>query len=81
MPNKEFEIIGNIFKLILDITLKEKTEEDYRIINLIIILSQTFYINKDGKKYYISEQLKGHNIFSNLDFLLKYINFFINEEI
>lgn len=81
MPNKEFEIIGNIFKLILDITLKEKTEEDYRIINLIIVLSQTFYINKDGKKYYISEQLKGHNIFSNLDFLLKYINFFINEEI
>ena len=45
IPEREYEIIGNIFKLILDCISKEKTEEDYSIIKLLIILSQTFYIN------------------------------------
>ena len=81
MPNREFEIIVNLFKIIIDTTLKEKIEDDYEIINLIIILSQTFYINKEGKKYYISEELRGHNIFSDLDFLLKYVKYYINVEI
>ena len=81
MPNREFEIIVNLFKIIVDTTLKEKIEDDYEIINLIIILSQTFYINKEGKKYYINEELRGHNIFSDLDFLLKYVKYYINVEI
>jgi hypothetical protein len=35
IPEREYEIIGNIFKLILDCISKEKTEEDYSIIKLI----------------------------------------------
>ena len=80
IPEREYEIIGNIFKLILDCISKEKTEEDYSIIKLLIILSQTFYINKEGKKNYISERLKGNKFFSETDFT-DYIRSCIKKEL
>ena len=63
IPDREYEIIGNIFILILDSISIEKTEEDYSIIKYLMILSQTFYNNKEGKKNYLSEKLKGNKIF------------------
>ena len=52
MPQKEFDLISNLFLLILDFILKEKKDEDFPILKLIIILSQTFFVNKDNQKYY-----------------------------
>ena len=81
IPEREYEIIGNIFKLILDCISKEKTEEDYSIIKLLIILSQTFYINKEGKKNYISERLKGNKSFSETESFTDYIRSCIKKEL
>ena len=81
IPEREYEIIGNIFKLILDCISKEKTQEDYSIIKLLIILSQTFYINKEGKKNYISERLKGNKFFSETESFTDYIRSCIKKEL
>ena len=80
MPEKEFDLISNLFCLILDFILKEKKEEDFLILKLIAILSQTFFVNKDNKKYYLNHKLKGHKLFDDIDFLYQYIKFIISEQ-
>ena len=79
MPEREFEIIGNFFMEITDILLNEKNE-DFQIFILIIILSQTFYVDKEGKKFYLFNKLKGHKIFSQIDYIKKYLDFSLNED-
>lgn len=81
MPQKEFDLISNLFLLILDFILKEKKDEDFPILKLIIILSQTFFVNKDNQKYYLNQKLKGHKLFDEIDFLYQYIKCIINEEV
>ena len=81
MPEREFELTSNFLKLILDCILKQQTEKDNIIINLTIIMSQTFYLNKNGEKYYLSNELKGHKLFRDLDFIKKYLHYYIKEEL
>jgi len=81
MPQKEFDLISNLFLLILNFILKEKKDEDFPILKLIIILSQTFFVNKDNQKYYLNHKLKGHKLFDEIDFLYQYIKNIINEEV
>ena len=69
MPQKEFEIIGNFFKLIADYTDEEKDVESIRF---LIILSQTFYFledknNKKDKKYLLV-YIRDHKFFSDKKF-------------
>ena len=47
----------------------------------LLILSQTFYMDKDGQKYYIQKELKGNKLFNEKECMEKYIRFCINEEI
>ena len=44
-------------------------------------MSQTFYLNKNGEKYYLSNELKGHKLFRDLDFIKKYLHYYIKEEL
>ena len=82
MPQKEFEIIGNFFKLIADYTDEEKDVESIRF---LIILSQTFYFledknNKKDKKYLLV-YIRGHKFFSDKKFWKEYIENSIKGEI
>ena len=82
MPQKEFEIIGNFFKLIADYTDEEKDVESIRF---LIILSQTFYFledknNKKDKKYLLV-YIRGHKFFSDKQFWKEYIENSIKGEI
>ena len=79
MPEKEFDITGKLFLEIIDIILNGK-DKDFQAFKLITILSQTFYVNKDGKKIYLFNKLKGHKIFSQTDFIKQYLNYSLNEE-
>ena len=79
MPEKEFDITGKLFLEIIDIILSGK-DKDFQAFKLITILSQTFYVNKDGKKIYLFNKLKGHKIFSQTDFIKQYLNYSLNEE-
>lgn len=78
IPKKEFEIICRFFKIIAD---KISEERDNDSMKFMLILSQTFYMDKDGQKYYIQKELKGHKLFNEKECMEKYIRFCINEEI
>ena len=82
MPQKEFEIIGNFFKLIADYTDEEKDVESIRF---LIILSQTFYFLKDKNnkkdKKYLLVYIRGHKFFSDKQFWKEYIENSIKGEI
>ena len=77
-PKLEFEIVCRFFK---NMTEKMLEEKDNYSMKFIIILSQTFYIINDGKKYYIQKELQGHKIFKEKEFWANFIMFCINEEI
>ena len=62
---RAYNILINIFKLVADYLMKNN---DITIENLIIILSQTFYILKDGEKIYIQDNIKNHPLFKSVQF-------------
>jgi hypothetical protein len=82
MPQKEFEIIGNFFKLIADYVDEEKDVESTK---LLLILSQTFYLLKDENdkkdKQYLLVFIRGHKFFSDKKFWKEYIENSIKGEI
>jgi len=83
MPQKEFEIIGNFFKLIADY-IDEEEKKDIESTRFLLIISQTFYLqdesNKNGKKY-LQFYIKGHKLFSDKKFWKAYIENSLKEEI
>lgn len=81
MPEKEYNLTSKFFVLITDCIADDKeNEEDFETFKLLIILSETFYINKNGEKYYLIKDIRGHRLFSEIDYITKYLNFCINEE-
>ena len=82
MPQKEFEIIGNFFKIIADYIDEDKDVDSTRF---LIILSQTFYLLKDENnkkdKKYLQIFIKGHKFFSDKKFWKEYIENSIKVEI
>ena len=78
IPKREFDIISSYFKIIADIINGEKDMESAQF---LIVLSQTFYVNKEGEKYYIQNDLIGHALFNNKNFWVEYIENNINESI
>ena len=83
IPEKEYEIIVKFFKLMINMISeeKEKDENDILVTNFIIVLSQTFYVDKNGEKCYLINELKGNKIFEDKDYWEKYIKYHINEDI
>lgn len=79
MPEREFNITGKLFSEITDIISNGK-DVDFQLFKLIIILSQTFYVNKDGAKFYLFNKIKGHKIFSQVDFIKQYLDSSLKEE-
>jgi len=83
MPQKEYEIIGNFFKLIADY-INEEENKDIESTRFLLIISQTFYLqdenNKNNKKY-LQLYIKGHKLFSDKKFWKAYIENSLKEEI
>ena len=77
---REYELIGNYFLQIIDYIFEKKSEEDFELLNSTIILTQTFYVNKNGEKIYLFEKIKGHKIFFEVDYFIKYLKFDIKEK-
>ena len=81
MPEREFEITAKFFQEITDCIYDEREEDkDYNTLKLVIILSQTFYINRDGEKYYLIKKIRGHKLFNEINYIKKYLNYCIHEE-
>ena len=64
-PPKLYDIMIYIYNKTLSFLLTNPNRE---LEDLIIILSQTYYKKIDGKKIYISEDIKSHEIFKKIDF-------------
>ena len=73
-----FNIIKNIFNKCLDYLLIKKEK---KLKDLLIILSQTFYFTKDGKKIYFHQVIKDHDLFKKKEFWASHLKDNINEEI
>ena len=77
--NKEMiDFLGNILNYILD-----KAEETKNMNNVknCIILSQTFYYDNNGEKYYLLEKIKNHKWISKPEFWLDFGYFSVNIEL
>ena len=87
MPLETFEYMIQIFKVLSKyFYLDKKNEEDepaldLYLVKLVIILSQTFYCMKDGKKVYIQNELKNEKIYHSEEFWKKLLKMVIENEI
>ena len=78
LTERAFDIVKNIFSKAQDYLLKNR---DRAFADLIIILSQTFYIIKDGKKYFLQQAINCHELFKKEEFWYNYMEDTINSEI
>ena len=78
MTQGVFDIVTKIFKKTLDYILNKPVPE---LDGLVVILSQTFYIMKDGTKFYLQEAIKDHAIFKKQEFWEKQLKASIKKEI
>ena len=65
-----FEVIMYIFTKSLDYLLDNP---DYSLVDIMLILSQTYYKEINGEKIYIYERIKNHKLFVKIDFWEKLI--------
>ena len=78
LTERVFDIIINIFNIAQDYLLKNR---DRSFVDLIIILSQTFYIIKDEQKYFLQQAINGHELYKKEEFWKNYMEDTINSEI
>ena len=78
MTERAFNIAGNLFKFALDYLLMKM---DSKLEGLVIILSQTFFIKKEGEKFYLQYHIKEHPLFKKHEFWENHILENINQEI
>ena len=71
------DFLGSILNTILDEAEKTK---NYQNAKNCIILSQTFYCDYNGNKYYILEKIKNHKWLSNPDYWINYIDIMLEPE-
>lgn len=75
---KFYEIIIYIYNITQNLLMKSS---NYKLGNLMLILSQTFYKEVKGKKIYILEEIKSHELYKQIDFWKNIIIKQIDEEI
>ena len=78
IPDREFKILSEIFNKIVKII---ESDIDYDSAINIIILSQTYYIIKDGKKEYLQKEIMNNELFKSKKFWETYANYSITKEI
>ena len=78
IPEREFNIICDLFNKIAD---KIKKENDYDSLKNIIILSKTYYKLENNKKIYIQEIIKKNQLFKEKEVWEDYVNSSILKEV
>ena len=79
ISNDLFEILKRIFDKAADYLIDHNTNKD--LYNLLIILSQTFYIQKNGEKYFLQKELKKKEFFRSVKFWTDHVQEIIDEEL
>ena len=73
-----FVLIKKIFDKAADNLIKKDIQ---KMSNLLIILSQTFYIMKGNEKYYLQKELKNKKFFRTVEFWFNKLDIAISEEL
>ena len=72
------DLLGIILNEILEVSEKEKNYDNAKN---CIILSQTFFCEKNNEKYYLIEKIKGFKWLKSVDFWINFIDKMIEQEI
>ncbi len=79
LPEKKFNVIGNLLNTIFDNLLKDN---DLLSAKIGIILSQTYYIlDKNNKKIYLQNIIQNNPVFTKIEFWNLFIQYCIENEI
>jgi len=79
VSNDLFEIIKRTFDKAADYLIDHNTNKD--IYNLLIILSQTFYVQRGDEKYFLQKELKNKEFFRSAKFWSDHLQEIIDEEL
>ena len=76
---KAYKLLGELFSYIINVS---KTEKDYHCIEMVIILSKTYYILKDKKtKVYLQELIIDNTYFKVKEFWEELLIYSISKEV
>ncbi len=76
--HQDYALISKFFNVILD---KVKRDLDYHSAEMVIILSQTYFIEEGDKKKYIQENIKNNALLKDKAFWEEFLCYSINKEI
>ena len=80
LKSKNYKLLGNLFSYIVDQFKKDNT--DFHSMELIIILSQTYFMNNfNNQKEYLQLFIEDNEVFKSKNFWEKYTEYSINKEI
>ena len=78
LSNNEYQILGELFSSLIDISKKEK---DYHSVEMAIILSKTYYIMENKKKLYIQNLIQNNENFKEKSFWEELLIYSISKEV
>ena len=76
--DKDFILLSQLFNIITD---KIQQDADYHAAEMIIVLSQTYYIEEGTRKKYLQESFKENKTFKDKNFWEQFLCYSINKEI
>jgi thymidine kinase len=77
LNQREFNILGELFSYLIDISKKEK---DYHCVEMSIILSKTYYKLENDIKIYIQNLIKDNEYFKSNDFWEELLVYSVSKE-
>ena len=76
--DKDYILLSQLFNIISE---KIQKDADYRTAEMVIILSETYFIEEGTKKKYIQDSFKGNKVFKDKNFWEEFLCYSINKEI
>ena len=76
--DKDYILLSQLYNIICD---KIKKDSDYHAAEMVIVLSQTYYIEEGKKRKYLQESFKGNKLFKDKNFWEEFLCYSINKEI
>ncbi len=76
--DKDFILLSQLFNIITD---KIQQDADYHAAEMLIVLSQTYYIEEGTRKKYLQESFKENKVFKDKNFWEEFLCYSINKEI
>ena len=78
LKEKEYKLLGELFVYIINIS---KTDNDYHCVEMVIILSKTYYLVKDKKKIFLQNLVIDNKCFKTKDFWEQLLIYSISKEV